>query len=73
MQLPTMDDTKIFTLYWRDGKREIVTGTSPVEAMNRAGYGAGAVAALDFYAEGDDKDYVWDQDKHDWVRVAPWF
>lgn len=39
---------KVFTLFWLDGTREA--------AMNNAGYGAGALRALDFYAEGDDNN-----------------
>lgn len=62
---------KKFTLYWRDGKRQVVEGSDPADAMNRAGYGGGAVAALDFYAEGDNHDYRWDAAKRDWVRTSP--
>lgn len=50
-------DEKTFTLYWLDGKRELVRGPTPAEAMSRAGYGGGALRALDFYADGDDTSY----------------
>lgn len=60
---------KQFTLYWLDGKREIVEGADPADAMNNAGYGAGAVRALDFYAPGDDKQWRWDAEAKDWDRV----
>ena len=66
-------ELKEFTLYWRDGKREVLRGDSPADAMNRVGYGGGAVRALDFYANGDDKEYVWDASKKDWTRVKPFF
>jgi hypothetical protein len=52
---------KKFTLYWFDGKREIVTGTDAANAMNNAGYGYGALRALDFWAHGECTDYVWDK------------
>lgn len=48
-----------FTLYWRTGDREVVEGRNPAEAMTRAGYSGGAVAALDFWARGDDSKYSW--------------
>jgi len=51
---------KTFTLYWRTGQREVVTGNTVEEAFTLAGYGAGAAPALDFHAKGDDDAYVWD-------------
>ncbi len=51
-----------FTLYWLDGNREPVEGTTFTDAMNKAGYGAGALRALDFHAKGDCQDYVWGVD-----------
>jgi len=37
---------KTFTLYWRTGTREVVTGKDTADAMTRAGYGGGATRAL---------------------------
>lgn len=48
-----------FTLYWLGGGRQLVQGNDIAHAMNRAGIGNGALPALDFWASGDDKDYVW--------------
>jgi hypothetical protein len=59
-----------YTLFWRDGKREVVHGTTAADAMNRAGYGAGALPALDFHARGDNHDWEWDADKRDWVSAC---
>lgn len=58
----------IYTLYWRDGKREVVKGDNQAQAMTLRGYGSGAVRALDFYAKGDDRDYEWDAAKREWVQ-----
>ncbi len=58
----------IYTLYWRTGDRETVQGADVAQAMTLAGYGGGAVGALDFYANGDDHAYEWDASKCDWVR-----
>ena len=59
-----------FTLYWRTGDREIVQGRSIAEAMTLAGYSGGAVAALDFYAEGDNTEYAWDAASREWLKGA---
>lgn len=42
---------KKFMLYWLDGKTEIIEGKDITEAFNHAGYGAGALRALDYYKE----------------------
>lgn len=42
---------KTFQLFWLNGKSEIVKGTSIADAFTRAGYGAGALGALDYYKE----------------------
>ena len=51
---------KKFLLHWLDGKTEEVLGTSIADAFSRAGYGGGAIRALDYYEEvkgnGLDKD-----------------
>ena len=61
-----MENDPQFTLYWRDGKRQVVRGRTVAEAMTLAGYGGGAVRALDFYANGDNHEYTWLPDKRDW-------
>jgi hypothetical protein len=48
---------KTFILYWLDGKQETLTGNSISDAFNRAGYGAGAVRALDYFHEVKDGDH----------------
>lgn len=57
-----------FTLFWKDGKREILEGYDFSHALNSAGYGNGALAALDFHALGDNKEYYWDKGEHNWKR-----
>ena len=42
---------KIFKLYWLDGEIEEVRGNTIADAFTRAGYGAGAIGALDYYEE----------------------
>lgn len=64
-------ELKEFTLYWRDGKREVLKGTSIDDSMRARGYGQGAVAALDFYKEGNCEAYVRDNEKKEWVLKDP--
>jgi len=55
-----MMSTNKYILYWLDGKSEIVTGDDIVDAVRNAGYGGGALRALDFY------DYYFDGDPPQW-------
>lgn len=73
-----MNDTNItsttnnkFTIYWLDGKREVVTGETIEDAFTKAGYGAGAARAIDFYANGEDTNY--ERIGKEWVRTTPVF
>lgn len=59
-----------FTLYWLDGKREVVYGRDCADAMNRAGYGYGALRALDVWVDGNDKDFSWDAESRKWVNTS---
>lgn len=59
-----------YTLYWRTGKRETVSGANPAQAMTLAGYGGGAVRALDFYVSGDNHDYEWSEKTRSWDKKA---
>ena len=56
-----------FTLFWRDGKKEVIEGNAIDDAFTRRGYGAGALRALDFYWEGSVLDrYLWDEKLSQW-------
>jgi hypothetical protein len=57
---------KKFTFYWLTGKREVFEGHDSANALNNAGYSQGALRALDFWANGDDNDYVWNAENHSW-------
>lgn len=59
---------KKFTLYWREGKREIVEGASISDAYAKAGLGAGAIPSLDFYADGNDDKCEWNKETHEWNK-----
>ena len=36
---------------WKDGRSEILEGMTVADALNCAGYGAGALRALDYWSE----------------------
>lgn len=60
---------KPFTLFWLNGRREVVFGHTAANAMNGAGYSSGALAALDFWKAGDSNEYVWNDDARKWTPV----
>ena len=59
---------KQYTLFWLTGEREIIEGETISDAFMKAGYSAGALGALDFYALGDNKDYVWNPSRKVWDK-----
>ena len=61
---------KTFTLFWLTGLRQLVRGPDIARAMTSAGYGAGALRALDFYAPGDCDEYLWDRSAKRWVPAS---
>lgn len=61
-------EMKMFTFYWKDGSKNILEGNSPEDALNRDGFGGGAIRALDFHVKGTDFNYLWDREKKTWKR-----
>lgn len=60
-----------FTLFWIDGKSEVIQGAEIADAFRRSGYGNGDRKLLDFYASGDEtENYAWDIERKKWVKVA---
>lgn len=45
---------KKFKFYFLDGETAIGEGESVAKAFANAGYSSGAIAALDYYQEGDE-------------------
>ncbi|QRE00149.1 hypothetical protein [Burkholderia phage BCSR5] len=60
---------KKFILYWLDGKLEHIEGNTIAQAMGAAGYGAGAIAALDFYDESTEVKWRWNAELKTWVNI----
>ena len=64
-----MEGDPKFTLFWKTGDREVVQGRSVAEAMTLAGYSNGALAALDFWAHGDNDKYEWNAETRRWESL----
>lgn len=58
---------KSFRLYWLDGSTEVIKGVSIEKAFTNHGYGAGAIRALDFFNNGEEQKYHWDEELKEWV------
>lgn len=57
---------KKFTYFWLTGDRQVLKGNDPTDALNKAGYSQGALKALDFWANDDNNDYIWDAETQSW-------
>lgn len=68
---PNADTKNRFTLYWIDGKRNVIKGDTIDAAFAAAGYGGGSIAVLDFYEEGITESRWWSKSKREWIPYAP--
>ncbi len=57
-----------YMFYWLTGVKEILVGSTPAEAINRAGYGGGILKILDFYEIVDNSEdvYKWSKENRTW-------
>lgn len=67
MEFEENDDR--FTLYWKDGHKEVVRGDSISDAFQKAGYSVGALQALDFFSSGACQDYEFNKGTRSWVNA----
>jgi hypothetical protein len=58
-----------YTFFWRDGTAEVFSGETASNALRKAGYGRGALNALDFYDSGDTrKERMFDKVNRKWIE-----
>lgn len=69
--MSNQDKKQGFTVYWRSGKRTEVYGDTIEAAFNRAGYGLGAIKAVDFYDNLPNDNYIWNENTKSWDRKTP--
>jgi len=60
-----------FILHWLDGKEEKVEGETIARALMAAGYGAGAVRALDYFEEPPNENLPEDKARSVFEHMAP--
>lgn len=65
------DEDLYFTIYWLGGSRNVVHGKSIEDAFTRAGYGGGAVNAIDWYDNGISETHWYDKDAKEWKKYEP--
>lgn len=65
--LPPPDNR--YTLYWRDGTRQVVEGETLGDAMANAGMAGGNPFRV-LAVPGDDHGYIWDSERRDWLKKA---
>lgn len=53
-------------IYWLDGKKTEIKGKDEIDAFSRAGYGGGAIRAIDFISKESSREYVWDDEERRW-------
>jgi hypothetical protein len=63
------DGENVFTLYWHDGEREVITGFKTVTDFVKSNSCAKTMDDLEFYAVGDDSAFYWDVVKCLWERI----
>ena len=56
-----------FTLYWLDGAKTVCEGDTIQNAFTTAGFGQGAIKALDFYSSDGKDNYIWNG--HKWESI----
>lgn len=64
---------KKFIIYWRDGTTTLIEGFTVDQAFTKAGYGGGAINAVDFHMDYDPRvgqTYEWDKEKKNWVKKS---
>jgi len=70
-KLDELDPDKVFTLFWRGGKSQLVKGASIQAACANAGISNGALAVLDWYEPGDKTAlFKWNKTKREWYKVT---
>ena len=57
----------IFTFFWADGRKEVLKGTTPNDALLRAGYDGHTVPDLHAYRQGNSRALRWCKDNKQWL------
>jgi len=58
-----------YILYWKDGTKQTIKGNTIGHAFTLAGYGHGAIRAVDFYSTNPNETYLWNPITRIWNRT----
>jgi len=61
-------NTKKRTVYWLSGKRDVLEGTSLIDALQKEGHNHASMTLIDFVENGEDNSWIWNDGK--WVKKA---
>lgn len=56
-----------YTLFWKNGKREVLNGTDVIKAIREAGYETKDLTDLSFFTPGNNTEYRWVESSRTWV------
>lgn len=68
---PQDDGQNYFTLYWLDGRRTVIKGDTIEQAFAAAGFGGGAIRAVDWFDNGVSETHRYDKATKQWVEFKP--
>lgn len=57
---------KIFTFFWKNGKREVLEGSNEIDALFKAGYSVKEIRKVSFYTPGKNENYIWSSNTESW-------
>jgi hypothetical protein len=60
------DKTKVYTLYWKNGKREVLKGADVIKALREAGYQVKDLCDLSFFTPGSNEEFKWIESSRSW-------
>lgn len=62
---------KLITVYWKDGKREVLKGTDIKTAFTDAGYSSFSITDVSWITEGLTNSHRFDAEKSEWMKYDP--
>jgi hypothetical protein len=59
-----------WTLFWKNGKREVIHGTDLDDALTNNGHTMESVKNTQFYTQGRCKSYEYDEETKEWIHKS---
>jgi hypothetical protein len=64
-------NTRYWTIYWLDGRKQHIVGDTITDAFNAAGIMSCAISIVDFYTPGLNQAYGWNIAEEKWIAATP--